>query len=206
MSIQYIRGQLTDIDSTLYDASLNEDGLIVRVSKTNAIAPLPTPNIFALSCLVQGDGTAWFNTGTVAIPVWTAVGTVSGPSVSGTITSPEILALRLNPVTILPAPGVGFAYFVVSARAKLNYGTAPYVPNPRSNFQLGTGSLMWLDFSVFIQEPSQVTAMADAGNSVGLPYILQENTALIWQNTDVTDFINGDSTVDYYIEYAIIAL
>lgn len=207
MSIQYIRGNLIDIDQTLYDASLNNDGLIIRVSKTDNIAPSITPNKFALSCIVQGSGVSFMNTGTVAVPVWSLISTDGSFTTSGTLTSSQILSLVSSPTTVVPAGGVGFAYFVTSWKLKFIPGTIPYTINGpaflRINNSAGTTVFAQVQQSGFLTSVADITRYNEVGGVVG--FILDDNTGLVIEGTSADPTL-GDGTLEYEIKYKIITV
>jgi len=207
MSIQYRRGQLNDIDSTLYDASLNNDGLIIRVSKTDNIAPPIIANKFALSCIVQGDGIVFTNTGTVAVPFWSSFitnGITPDLVVTGSLSAAEILTLFSAQTQILPPPGLGLAYLPTYTQARYNFGTAPYAVNPGSSIRLVIGTTV---FSIY-QNNQFLGSLSDqsiAGIVAGPGFLLQENTSMDFTAT-TGDPTLGDGTIDYEIHYKIITL
>lgn len=206
MSIQYTRGKLS-FDQTLYDASLNNDGLIIRVSKTDNVAPQILADKFALSCIVQGDGVSYMNTGTVAVPVWGIISTDGSITTSGILTSSQILSLVSSPTTVVPAGGVGFAYFVTSWKFKFIPGSTPYTINGpaflRINNSAGTTIFAQVQQSGFLNSLSEITRYNEVGGIVG--FILDDNTGLVIEGTSADPTL-GDGTLEYEIKYKIITL
>lgn len=206
MSIQYIRGQLS-FDPTLYDASLNNDGLISRVQKSDATAPGIIANKFALSCIVQGDGVVYSNTGTVAVPIWTPLG--SPLSLTRILSSAEILSIGTNPLILFPAPGVGLSTVITTVYTKTNFATTPYV-GTNSDLQMrvtyvGTPTAIAANIpgSVLLATTDVITNVATPPGSAGL---IQENTDIQISNTTGVNPTVGDSSVTLYVEYKIITL
>ncbi len=139
--INYIRGKITlkttlSFDDSLYDASVNGDGLISRVNKSNNVTPLILPNIFAYSCIVQGIGVAWINQGTVLIPVWAVIGTGSGSS--GTPSGDELCGGAIN------ASNTAF--------------TIAHLPLSTANFQLFLNGQAQLEGSDYTRSGLSITA------------------------------------------------
>lgn len=204
MSIQYIRGNLIDLDPTLFDASLNNDGLIVRVSKTDNIAPPTTANKFALSCIVQGDGVAFINTGTTVIPVWNQLSTDGDFTVSGTLTAGMINSLS-TPVQILPSAQPGTAYAVTSWRMRYVPGTIPFtlpfgfVIRIVSGVSTVWAQNTWSALTVLTQD----TKYTKVGGTGGFDLI--DGADLNFTNIGI-DSSNGDGTIEYTVTYKVITL
>lgn len=65
-------------------------------------------------------------------------------TVTVTISSAQILNSFTTPITLLPAPGVGYQWQVVSVQGYYNYSTAVYVSGGGAGFGLTQGDISYL--------------------------------------------------------------
>lgn len=210
MSIQYIRGSFiiqTPLgnDDSFYDASLNGDRLISRVQKTNNVTPPIVANRFALSCIVQGDGIAWINLGTVAVPAWGVIGTVL--NLTRVLTPAEVNAIGTNPITLVPAPGPDLLIVPTILTVKNDFVSTPYAGTPTDlSLRFFNGSSL----SVVAAASSSLllsasTIKLNLGTPAGSGSTVNSDRSITVSNVTGVNPTAGDSPITIYMEYKIIA-
>jgi len=126
-------------------------------------------------------------------------------SLKYTLTSAHILNCHTTPVTIITAPGAGYALKIESCAARLNFNTTAYAggtnnsilcPSTNSNQQ------------VVISYGNTISATS---TKIGASILAQvtpniiENDSIVFKNVGAA-YTTGDSTLDLYLTYRIITL
>lgn len=138
---------------------------------------------------------------------------------SGTLTSAQILALNANPITLIPAPGVGKTIIVDEIQLFLDYGTAAYVAGAGEDltFQYVTGNVAIAaidnDAVTFLTaaadahwlgKPNGVYAVSVAGTGDGVLLTTIDNEG-IEVTIAVGEVITGNSPIKWKIKYHVVA-
>lgn len=108
------------------------------------------------------------------------------------IPSAQVLTSFASPVQILPAPGAGYAWEVVSASGKLAFGTTPYATNTNLLLIIDTGTTGQIRSTGFLAAAS--TTFKLLGPNEG---DLIENKALMFM-TQTGNPTAGDSDITIY--------
>jgi hypothetical protein len=123
-----------------------------------------------------------------------------------TIASADVLQLNSTPLTIVPAPGAGYAIEVISASVKIDFNTTAYatstnllISNSSSNTdQFRGGGVLASTVSTFKR-----FILTDPTGATDTQII--ENDSLIIR-CDSADPTAGDSDITIYVTYRIITL
>jgi len=126
-----------------------------------------------------------------------------------TLTSAQLKALHGTPVTLLAAPGAGFALYPVHIILEYKFVTTAYTINGDSiKFDYGSsGSAFVLSFAeagFFDQGASQIKFLA--GQVANGALTVPSNAAFTIYGNGGTDMTVGDGTAVVYIYYALLTL
>ena len=127
----------------------------------------------------------------------------SAQCTSLSIASADVLQLNSTPLTIVSAPGAGYAIEVISASAKLTYGTVQYATNTVLQLVTTGGNDAQVDWIS--------TFLSTSGNAIGRAVNIYDKSNLI-ENAALTvtvetgDPTAGDSDITVYVYYRIIAI
>jgi len=117
-----------------------------------------------------------------------------------TLSASQIENIGQGPVQLLPAAGVGTVINIISAGARLNFGTISFDDN---TLDIADGSFGTATPGGFLSATSdqieRLVRNLDSGGS-----LLAENSAVIASGT--SSIATGDGTVDIYLTYEIISL
>jgi hypothetical protein len=121
-----------------------------------------------------------------------------------TLTSAQVLALFTTPISLVSAPGVGFAILVHRVTGGVDYNSAAYATNTTQEVRYtnGAGTKVSADIT------SLVTATADKFVSVGgieAATVLTENAAVVVCNATGNP-ATGNSPVSFTVDYSIVSL
>ncbi len=120
-----------------------------------------------------------------------------------TIASADVLQLNSTPLTIVPAQGVGTAIEVISASAKLTFGTVQYTTNTVLQLFTTGGNDAQVDWiSTFLT--STVNTIGRAVNIYDKSNLI-ENAALT-VTVETGNPTAGDSDIEIFVYYRIIAV
>jgi hypothetical protein len=120
-----------------------------------------------------------------------------------TIASADVLQLNTTPLTIVAAQGAGTAIEVISASAKLTYGTVQYATNTVLQLVTAGGNDAQVDWIS--------TFLSTSGSAIGRAVNIYDKSNLI-ENAALTvtvetgDPTAGDSDITVYCTYRIITL
>lgn len=185
-------------------AVLTSNGIGVATWQNPTLPSLANTDIWigngsnvAIPNAVSGDASL-SNTG-----VLTLVGSVRVITQRISLTSGQILALNGTPITLISAPGTGKAIDLLSASARLTYGTTTYAANTALHIRMNTAG------SDYLANNSNV--LGHASNAFGT-FDLAEGVNNIIENKAVEVFVSGgnpttgDGTLDIYVTYKITTL
>lgn len=154
----------------------------------------------ALGAVLTSNGTNWIASTTAPI------------TIQGTLTNSQIKALNGTPITVIPAQGAGRVIRLISASAKLNYGTSVFVASVAQTIVINyTGSLA---IQATLVPNAQIVASA---SQFCLPILVSSfSTNLIVDNqglrlrnssaTEITGNAANDSTISYSITYQVLQI
>lgn len=137
-------------------------------------------------------------------------------SVSGTISSAEILALNATPKELIPAPGAGYAIVVDEIQMMLDYGSATYVrdgANEEFLVEYAGGTDIWAP----VEATDDFLVSIATARRLVKPEIYTIDTGVVADPADFdneavqatitnSEVITGDSDIKYSIKYHVIAL
>lgn len=126
-------------------------------------------------------------------------------TVTGTLSSAQIKALRATPVAIVAAPGAGKMIVPVSTTAKFIYGGTAYTGAGDSvNVYWGTTTSLNASGIANATMVGTTTTwqLLNIGNTATTT--TPENVALNWFNPGASEFITGNSTISWSITYRIV--
>lgn len=145
------------------------------------------------------------------VDIWRAISNISGMTaieeVKISISAEVLKGIASAPFTLIEAQGDGTAIQVVSASARVNYGTEVF--NTGADLSIcGAGQLIpqfncpgilqaTKDGLWVFSPPATADAHEDA---------MEVNTALLIYDPTGTDSTDGDSTIDIYLSYKVITL
>jgi len=124
------------------------------------------------------------------------------------IPSASVLTLNTNPITIVPAPGIGKAIEVISFAMKMTFNSVAYATNTRLELITDTSPTFQAQFyntvlasssSIFITTPSFYGGFVDASGN------LEENKDLM-VSVQTGNPTAGDSDITVYVSYRIIEI
>ena len=123
------------------------------------------------------------------------------------VTSPELLALRATPKTLVPAPGAGYIAMFVEALILLDAGTA-YVEagdNLAIRYAGTTGLIVSeaIETTGFIDQAGDMATRARAKLDPIGTKAQYENQPLVLHNTGAAEFTTGTGTLRVKISYQI---
>lgn len=121
-----------------------------------------------------------------------------------TLTTAQVLALFTTPISLVAAPGAGYAILVHRVTGAVDYNSAAYATNTTQEVRYtnGSGTKVTADFTAL------VTATADKFVSVGgieAATVLTENAAVVVCNA-TGDPVTGNSPVSFTVDYSIVSL
>jgi hypothetical protein len=122
-----------------------------------------------------------------------------------TIASAAVLTLNSSPVTIVPAPGAGYAIEVISASAKMVYNSVAYATN--TTIQVESNGATTPQFRLL----NGINQTISSHRSLGR-YVSANTETQIIENADLMvtvaggDPTAGDSDIKVYLRYRLIEL
>jgi len=120
------------------------------------------------------------------------------------LTAAQVKSLPTTSITLIPSAGAGKMTQVISAIAKLNYGTTPF--NNASDLQIrtdnNTGDNSFITPTFLDLTADSIVSFQDAHGSS--PNYVENNDVKVRKGG--SDSTTGDGTVDIYITYRVITL
>jgi hypothetical protein len=122
-----------------------------------------------------------------------------------TIATAAVLTLNSSPVTIVPAPGAGYAIEVISASARVIYNSAAYATN--TTIQVESNGATTPQFRLL----NGINQTISSHRSLGR-YVSANTETQIIENADLMvtvaggDPTAGDSDIKIYLRYKVIEL
>lgn len=167
------------------------------------------PNVLSGEYLLSGNNAL---SGTVGLVGSDASDQVTYPLQVGIpLTSAQLLALNTTPVTLIPAPGAGFAAFLESMVFEMNRTATAYAGgtggvNAVYAGATGTAVSAVIPATVFTTAGAATTLLA-----IGGQHVVGSTAAPILANTAVQLFANaalttGTGTAKVYVTYSIITV
>lgn len=172
----------------------------INTTARNALTPTLGQIIFNtdVAGFEYWNGSAWLGIGQdVSTPIVVKV----------SLTSADILALDTTPITIVAAPGAGFALVVSHMSYRFTYGSVAYTGGASVALMCSSKTAGSADVFVTI-DPLAIRAAANRSNSLSSgsgssANSIAENEAL--QLKTSTAFAAGDGTLDVWVTYSLIA-
>ena len=167
------------------------------------------PNVLSGEYLISVNAA---KTGTVGLVGSDASDQVTYPLQSGiTISSAQLLALNTSPVTLIPAPGAGFATFVESMVFEMNRTATAYtaagVTGAGLIYAASTALITQaLPTSIFTTAGAGQSITAVAGGHVGTNGITITANAAVQLYSAGANLAAGTGTAKVYLTYSIITL
>jgi hypothetical protein len=122
------------------------------------------------------------------------------------LSSADLLTLNSVPYELLPAPGAGFAYEVISAMANYVFGTVAY--DSLTGLCVGNNNLttQYGQFQAYIASPGAGPSMIfKFMNDLNFTQEIFENEPLYFAQTSLDSTV-GDGTLKIYLTYRIVTL
>ncbi len=147
-------------------------------------------------------GTTMFNIGTTTAPSFatSAVTTVTS------LTSAQILALNTTPITLIAAPGAGYAINLISVMGSLTFATAAYATHTELDIIDATSSaVLFKDTATLLAATASKVATVPVNTNSNAGLVVTANAAV---NATVAtgNPATGAGTLKLYTTYNIIAL
>lgn len=174
-------------------------------------APASVVGQWAPGAIVQNaiDGTMYIMNGTTAVPTWVifaAGNSLTTLTKKVTLTSAQILALNSTPISLLPAPGAGLMYEVISVKGRINFLTAAYATHTELDItDATTGDILFKDTATLLAATSTKLATIPPNINSNAGVVVTANGA-INAAVAVGNPATGAGTVDLYLTYKIITL
>lgn len=121
------------------------------------------------------------------------------------IAAPAVRTLASSPVTLVAAPGAGFAVEVLSASTRLNFVAPVFATNQPLQFSTDTATLPQLINTNILLSTVSTFQRANQFTAFGFDEILLVANKLVNVNIPF-DLASGGSSLDVYVMYRIIAL
>ena len=159
--------------TSIIGLTTDQNGLWIEVIAPTAAMTIPTTaSTYAIGCKVTNtaDGKIYFNTGTVAVPVWTSEpANVDGTQlITVSLTPAQIIAStagslsHANGLIVVPAAPTGYVNILHRAIVSYTFDTAAYTGGGNNTFNIGGGgaaltgliatTTLWQNASSIIQE------------------------------------------------------
>lgn len=121
-----------------------------------------------------------------------------------TIGTAAVLTLNTTPVTIVPAPGAGYAIQVVAACFNIDFNSVPYATNTGIVLVTSTGTVQQAnaDISSSVDQISNFR-ITEAGSPTAVQIVENQALQVTVSGGDPTA---GDSDVKVYLSYKVIEL
>jgi hypothetical protein len=122
------------------------------------------------------------------------------------LTNAELLALDITPIELIPAPGVGKVIICLSGFVKYNYGSTVFDNNMSCLIKNPSLPVNVLNSQLVIQVPTNTTAVdgifiPNAPSNGSKDAIVENGGIEVISNTAL---LNGDGTLDIYLQYMIL--
>lgn len=158
---------------------------------------------------LNAGGTGSVLTVNSGVPSWS---TTAPRTITGTLTSFQVRNLNIIPVTIIPAQGVGKVIRLISASAKMNYGTTLFIAAGSQTIVINYTASTVLQCTLLpnaqiIANSNQFCLPILAANS-GANTIV-DNQGIRLRNpitTEISGNPSNDSTISYSITYQVITI
>lgn len=123
------------------------------------------------------------------------------------LTAAQLQTINTVPVTLIAAQGAGTAIQVISACARVNYGTVVFDNGADLAIAPATDLLPQMTCAGILQAAgSGLWVFVYPSISDTLDAVLKENDDLVICDPVGTDSTAGDSTIDIYLSYKVITL
>ena len=182
-------------------------GTGTRLNSAGVTGGFAGPGSKYVDYLMTNGVVDWLNIGTKASPVWQPY---AGPAVLQyarfALSSTQILGMEVAPVTVIPAPGAGFAIVTTQVCFEMIASSTAYANGGTVNLVYHGGSV-----AAFQGTVSAATVTAGAGTSLTvLPMNITSTGSVITTavGVDITNgsapFITGTGTAIVHLWYAVI--
>ncbi len=127
------------------------------------------------------------------------------------LTSAQLLALKTTPISIIPAPGANKIIEIIDIAARLVFGTTAYTLNAGTlklfYGPVASAKALTADMSALLTQGANATTLNQPilGNAT-LTDAQAINVAIQAGNDGAANYTLGDGTIEFIIEYKIIAL
>jgi hypothetical protein len=129
-------------------------------------------------------------------------------SVTVSVTSAQILAMRATPVTLLAAPGAGLFYQFLGAQLILDYNSAAYVEsadNMAVRYTDGSGVIVSqnIEATAFLTATADTITNAEPKIDAIVAATGAVNQALVLHNIGDGEYTTGDSPMSVIVNYRL---
>lgn len=124
-----------------------------------------------------------------------------------TLTSAQILAIGVTPILAIAAPGAGYAIRVIAMTGHNHYNTTPYATHTTLVAKTDTATRPQFSFAYLLSATSdsiELGVLQDFSSASSSQLI--ENKAVYLQEFSGSNPTAGDSDVDVFLTYEILAL
>ena len=120
------------------------------------------------------------------------------------ITTAQVLALNSTPLTIVAAPGAGYAIEVISASVKITFNTTPYATSTSIALVDLTAGTYQLTSTGFLAATGTIHSKLIPTDGINAGNIIENGALKVYVPT--ADPTAGDSDIKIFVQYRIITL
>ena len=171
-------------------------------------------NVFAPNAVVyERDSTTnyvtvvWINTGTTAVPAWTAQSITGGIfTVKTQLTSAQILALNTTPISLLPALVAGQVYQILGVMGETVYNSAAYDTHTELDIvDTATGDVLYKETATLLAATATKIATVPANINANAGIVVTSGEG-VSAKAAAGNPATGNSPVNVYVTARIITL